>query len=157
MARGRPSFIVDATELSAKIAELESQKQFATQGELFTAVAETDWAKTRPMSNGKTGALSSQMVYLLCKKHNIAIGTKKAQKLIGTGKPRTPKNNSEYLAEQSKVIRSLTCKQARKTRLLKLASRAATGSKKAALRLHCLNCVGFENINVIGTKSECLS
>lgn len=159
MAKGRPSFLVNIQELRDTITTLESTKTYATQTELFNEVANTDWAKSQPLSNGKTAPLSSQMVYVLAKKNGIVLKTEKGKVFGGERKPRQPRTksltNDFYKKHQLEVIRSCGFKPTKTEKLVKLVNRAASGKMRAVLKLHCLNCMGFEETHLIGSEESC--
>ena len=159
MAKGRPSFLVNIQELRDTITKLESVKTYGTQSELFAEVANTDWAKSQPLSNGKSAPLSSQMIYNLIKKNGIVLKTEKGKIFGGERASRQPRaksvNADAYRKHQLSVINSCGFKSSKTDKLVKLFNRAAAGKMRAVLKLHCLNCVGFEETHLIGTEESC--
>ncbi len=159
MAKGRPGFLVKEAELRQAIEHAEQSQVFSTQGQLYEFVSKQSWAQSQPMTNGKTGSLTAQMIYILCRKHGINVKTSKGKIGGGQRPTRVPiaerKPDNSYVEEQVKQIRSYGFPAKKMEGVVKLIKRASKGSRPAAIRLHCLECVGFEQTQHIGTKESC--
>lgn len=155
MGKGRPSLLIDKAELEAAIKAAEQSNTFPSVLGLCEAVASSDWASKIKLSNGKITKLNAQNVYNAIRKYDITISTKKVEKSkISTmvGQKRLKGVDTEYLKYWQSKIRGLAIKDSSKDKLHKLVQRAAKGSTKAVIRLHCIDCMGYENTKDIGTE-----
>jgi hypothetical protein len=75
MSRGRQKLVIDKEKLQSVINELESKQSFTKIGDLFKAVANTDWAK-----NLSPRPLTDQVARLRFKEFDLECKTKKARK-----------------------------------------------------------------------------
>lgn len=134
---GRKPLEISIPDFQFILSELETEQKFTTRSSLWEAFAQTDWAK-----NLKPRPLTAQNAMLLAKKHNLTIQTPIGQRgrVKGCGpvpgggrkKKTLPENIVEVLA---KVVPE---------KYIKVLNRVKQGSMKAAVKLKCLDCCGFE-------------
>lgn len=130
---GRVAITIDKDQFQAALTELEAKQTFANRSLLWTALAETPYAKsTQPRP------LSPQVAMLKADELGLTIVTPKGRKglPVGTKVPNNTVRRSKVAADDVKD--ALVGAAGKK--LEKLALRAAGGSMKAAIKLKCIDC-----------------
>lgn len=127
---------VDRGKLTRSIVEAEKEGPLPKQGDLWKKVAEI-------YGDPK---VTASVVYLRVKEWNLAVKTtaaKKGRRLSGGGK-RRPR------AEKMKAFSSNFLKMKKETppRFIPLVVLSEQGSMRAALKLKCLDCMGFQTVEI---------
>lgn len=131
---------------------------FTTRTQLFEAILQTEWAKTKIAEGVK---LNPPNLYsMIVVKHQIPLltmpgkkGRQKGVKVSNTRK-RKGRNEENYNA----MMKSLNMQSGRgiSPALEKAADRAASGSMKAAIKLKCMDCCGHDKMMVkTCTSKDC--
>ena len=143
MARGRKPLVLDKAEFQKVVSDLEGSRSFNTQGELWEAVCATEWAKTR-----EPRPLTSQVAYMRAKEMGIVVNTQRA-KAFG-GKRNGFGGGSHRRSFASKVVPESVAKVRRRfpLTLAKTVDKMEQGSLKAAIKLNCMECSGFDKSEV---------
>jgi hypothetical protein len=90
---GRSKTQVSKTELQDAINKVESEQTFDKIGDLFKAIAETDWAK-----NLEPRPLTNQVAYLRFKDYGLECKTKKARR---SGNERKVEQEEKVVSDES--------------------------------------------------------
>lgn len=138
--RGRKGIEVTPAELQKFIADLETAQpdgKFRTRGELFEAIEDSQWAKTR-----SPRALSAQVARIMVVKNNLTLLTPLGQKgrVKGMPAPVVPEGNRKRKQIEGEALKALT--QAVPKSSAKILAKAARGSLRAAIRIKCMDCSG---------------
>jgi len=140
---------IDINRLQKEIDLAESTNKFTTQSDLFTFIAQSDWAKKTYKK-----PLSASVLYLRYKQNALLCKTPKGKRGRGSNTEikRTPridklKINPNFAKNIENLKRDLPGKE-------NLIDRIANGSMSAAVKANCLACCGgdkklAQNCNVI--------
>lgn len=154
---GRSPLIVKEEELRKVITELEAVNTYATQGELFEAVANTDWGKGVRNANWRVKGIKAPVVYQKVREYGIVVKTVKGKRGRVTGQPVNRRARSEkmdnpdvkYAVQQLRDDINLIGDD--KERLLGMVDKIEAGSVNMAVKLKCMECHGYEG----KTYKEC--
>lgn len=130
---------IDKVELETCIQQLETTNAYTSRGQLWEAVALTEWAKTRVPR-----PLSAQVAMIKAKEFGIPIKTQRGEKgqgLIGT-KIRTPRGRKVSLIILEGI--QATIPSTKKGQYEKTLKKLGNGSLVAAVKMKCLECSNFE-------------
>jgi hypothetical protein len=144
---GRQAIPVSASELQAAVQQCEANGPLRSRSALWEAVAATEWAR-------KIG-LQPQVAMLRAKEYDVKCATPKGQRgrAPGQGMPAgcTPSARQEG-THRRKLRLPLTLVADFKARypewMHKTIDKAARGSRQAADKIHCLDCVGLSKAEV---------
>lgn len=147
----RTKLEINKEEFQDIVANLESESTFENPSALWKAVSETDWAQ-----NLKPRPLTAAVAYQRAKEMEIKYETKPGKRGRQKGEgfpssgPRKPRaKKMEDFALTFEGLRKKTPKRWQKT-----VDRAEKGSLRAALTLFCLECVGYEVVEI--KKCSCI-
>ena len=145
---GRAKLLIDKVELQKAIDELESNTTFNNRNELYTALAQTDWAKGIKNSCGVVNGVNPASINQRVNEFKLTLktpvgkrGRVKGAKVTGTKVSRSVKiqNNSSILAS-IKAIRESSPKTSVVTNCV---DGLEKGSMRSAIRLKCMECNAF--------------
>jgi hypothetical protein len=140
----RTKLEISKVDFQNVVNELESKQEFSNPSLLWKAVEQSEWAqKLQPRP------LTASVAYMRAKELGInykAKPGKRGSALIG-GAPRGPrvpgKKKMKLFAESFALMRKTTPE-----RFLPLVDKAEKGSKKACVKLKCLECSGWQSSEV---------
>lgn len=136
MARGRKKLAITREELQGVVDQLEAETPFTSRAALWQAVAGTEWAKNlipRP--------LTAQVAMLRAKELGVTVKTACGE----IGKPREGRDKKSFVLPL-KVIE--ISKRETPSKYHDVLERANAGSRKAAMKLKCLECSGWSQNEV---------
>lgn len=134
MTRGRKKLSLTREELQA-IVDMVEANRFPSLAAMWKAVAETEWAKSL-----KPRALTAQVAMLRAKE--LGVVTKTQAGKIGKGRPVGDK--SERRKFSLPVLVEQTASRETPSKYHDLLKKAQAGSRKAALKLKCLECSNWQ-------------
>src|SRR6185436_20727065 len=129
----KPSIVVDKSKLEQIIKDLESKQKFEGHAALFKAVSEEYNKVANPQ-------ITPSIVYLRVKSFNIPIKTTKSK--VGRGAGKEDKINVTN-SKQTVAGLLVYAEGEEKTKFAKLAGQVIKGSRKAAIKLNCLQCAAY--------------
>lgn len=136
---GRAALLIDKTALKDEIDKAEAAQTFENQSRLLEYLCTTEFAKGIKDSTGKLRTILPGNLYSKIKEYGLEIKTAKGKK--GGGKPAKRKGRGRR-ANAAEMIKS-TPKEYKD-----LAEKAAEGSMKATIKLHCLQCCCYQSAEV---------
>lgn len=130
---GRTKVNVNKNELLSVINDLESKCTFSSLSDLYKAVEASEWARKH------NPPLTSSVILLRINEYKIPTKTTKGKKFLASidSKPIADKKLTSETKEWIAAIRGRMDKK-----FHKLILKAANGSKKARIKLKCLDCSG---------------
>lgn len=136
MTRGRKKLSLTREVLQVVVDELEAKQSFSSLAMLWKAVAETEWAKSlepRP--------LTAQVAMLRAKELGVVVKTVAGK----IGKGRAPGGVASDKKKFSlPVLVEQTASRETPSKYKDLLAKAQAGSRKAALKLKCLECSNWQ-------------
>jgi len=149
---GRTKLVLDKAELQRVVSELENTQQFTTQGELWKALEQSEWAR-----NQKPRPLTAQVAYARARELGIVCKTpvgKRGRANFGPSEERGKRvSRAVKMAKFSPSFQKMRAEFP--TTYLPLIQKAEKGSLRAAMKLKCAECSGFNRGEVL--KCECVS
>ena len=140
----RTKLEISKADFQKVVTDLEAAEQFVNPSALWKAVEDSDWAKgllPRPMK--------AAVAYMRAKELGIIYKTqpgKRGNGGLGTGPrgPRTPRSQKMKKYGKSFAI----MKQEIPERFAPVIARFEKGSSKAAIKLKCLECSGYQPVEI---------
>jgi len=150
----KTKIVVDKTELSDIIKELEAKDKFSSRSALYDAVAQTEWAKNH------SKPLTASVICLRINEYDISLITLKGKKGRQAG---VKLSDSHKLAMQAgRKTRIISNVEEMKRSFPKtrhnLIDKVANGSIISAVKAKCIECCGYEQLgdgSVTQTIREC--
>lgn len=134
---GRKAIQIDALALQNTIREVETSNTIGNRSQLWAAVEATEWAKTR-----SPRPLTAQVAMNLAKKFNLNIATPLGKKGREKGSGPIPGAGRKKKTLPPDVVVALN--KIVPAEFHKIVEKAAGGSMKAAVKLKCLDCTGYQ-------------
>lgn len=131
---GRAALIIDKDRLKEEIDRAEAAQTFENQSRLLEYLCTTDFAKSIKDSTGKIRTILPGNLYSKIKEYGLTVKTAKGKK--GGNKP--GKRAARGRRSNAKEMIASTPKEFKH-----IAEKAADGSMKATIKLHCLQCCCF--------------
>lgn len=142
MSRGRTKLVLNKGEFQDQITRLEENNVFSNLGELWSAIEQTEWAKSQ-----QPRPLTAIVAYQRAKDLGISINTKPGKRGRQSGEKlskeqkaamqngRTPKSEKmgEFSETFSILLKDFPSKSSR-------IERAKAGSLRAAIDMKCIDC-----------------
>ncbi len=150
MSRGRKPIEIDKSEFQACVSELESQKTFSNRTELWAAVENSAWAKTRIPR-----PLTAQVALLKAEEFELEIKTVKGKKGKSKGcGPVSSGGRKKKVFSIENIRKGIPLEE--RSSLEKTLNRAANGSLKARVKLMCMDCTNWQKKEVaICENNQC--
>ena len=152
----RVALVIEKTELSEIIQKVESENNgpFPNRSALAQAVAETDWAQNVKDAKDRVKGASSAVIQARIRELGIEPQTPVGKRGRPAGVPmpagahtnRTSRSEKFQAPKIAKYFSNLKKAQPDE-RTKNLAERAAKGSMAAAVKLKCIECVGYEDVS----------
>jgi hypothetical protein len=139
MARGRKKLSLTREELQSVVNELEEKQTFASLAMLWKAVGDTEWAKTL-----EPRALTPQVAMLRAKE--LGVTTKTQAGRIGAGRV-APASGERRKVSLPVLVEQVATRETPE-KYHDLLRRAQAGSRKAALKLKCLECSNWQRSEI---------
>ena|SRR3990167_2259786 len=142
---GKPATEINPTELQQAITDLENKQAFTNRFQLWHALEQTEWAKTR-----QPRPLKAQAAMLKAKQFNLVIQTKLGKK----GKQKREGNTTIAIPSLSKRSKKISLdiieklKKQYNEKYYKTIDKLVSGSMKAAIKLKCIDCSGHDHQEV---------
>lgn len=146
---GRAALVISETKLAECVKQLESEKTFATLGDLCQAVADSEWGKSIRNVKHQIRGISAPKVYQTIRDYNIICATKPGKRGRASGTSVDKSSRAEKLAEKKVMpgfaiaLKSEVDQPGIPDKYKALAEKALSGSFKAAIQLHCAQCTGY--------------
>ena len=154
MARGRKKLILDKEEFQKNISLLEEAKSYSTWSEIFIDLCQTEWARSQ-----QPRALTPSVVFLRVNEMGIILKTPKGRRGNAKGFPgaspaASPKVKSRPRKADKKAYEAIKSKVERGCpTLLRVVEKWGNGSQKAAIKLGCMLCTGYNRKEIYGCSS----
>lgn len=136
--RGRKPITLDKQEFQGVVSALEAMNNFSNRTQLWQAVEDSQWAKTR-----EPRPLTAQVAMMKAEELGLEIKTVKGKR--GRSKGQGPVASA---GRRKKVFSLEVLTQGvpveERAGLAKTLAKAASGSLKARVKLNCLNCVNYQ-------------